>query len=55
MAEKVILRQPERDCIFCDDESCRALDRLYYTIELKKCPFYKSKDDYHTDGSPRKG
>lgn len=55
MAEKVILRPPERDCIFCGDGSCRSLDKLYCTKEIKKCPFYKSKDDYYEDGSPRKG
>ena len=55
MAEKVILRQPEHDCIFCGDGSCRSLDKLYCTKEIKKCPFYKSKDDYYEDGSPRRG
>ena len=55
MAGKVNLRPPEHDCIFCGDNGCRALRKLYCTIELKKCPFYKSKDDYYEDGCPRKG
>lgn len=55
MAEKAILRPPERDCIFGGDGSCRALDKLYCTTELRECKFYKSKDDYYPDGSPRKG
>ena len=55
MAGKEILRKPEHDCIFCGDGSCGALNALYCVKELRKCPFYKSKDDYHADGSPRKG
>jgi hypothetical protein len=53
MAGKEILRQPERDCVYCGDKGCRALRELYCAIELKKCPFYKSKDDYYEDGNPR--
>lgn len=56
MAEKVILREPEHDCIFCQESknSCGALNKLYCTIEFRKCPFCKSKDDYHADGRPRR-
>ena len=56
MAECEYIREPNKDCVFCQatKSSCRALNDLYCAKELNPCAFYKSKYEYNTDGSPKK-
>lgn len=55
MAE--FIKEPQKDCIFCQESkrSCRALSELYCAKSIKPCSFYKSKNEYRADGSPREG
>lgn len=51
------VKEPQEDCIFCMKASgrCRGLNRLYCAMELRECPFYKSKNEYDTEGKSLKG
>lgn len=51
MAGNDFIREPKRDCIFCEQgrDKCRALNDLYCAKELRPCVFYKN-----ADGCPKK-
>ena len=56
MAECDFVREPKRDCVFCDQgkDKCRALNDIYCAKVLNPCAFYKSRDEYNMDGMSKK-
>lgn len=57
MAECEYIKEPKRDCVFCQmsKSSCRALNKMYCAEQIEPCRFYKSKYEYDIEGRPLKG